>query len=110
MTNLRAVAHLGFGGDGWTEALPQHQPDFACPRSLPRIQSCAVQKAICALIWTALTFSRPFGTDRDMPQRLICFSGCYPKSIDTQACDFWLGFASTNQSRRARPELVEGDG
>ena len=31
-------AHFGIGGDGWTEALPQHQPDFACPRSLPRIR------------------------------------------------------------------------
>jgi hypothetical protein len=46
---------------------------------------CAVQKAVALLIWTAQVESSP-------------------------GRESWVGFDTADQSRRACPELVEGDG
>ena len=57
--NLRVAAHLGSGGGGWTEST-QQQP-LGCPRSSTHAASRAVRKAVRPLIWTAATFSGPYG-------------------------------------------------
>jgi hypothetical protein len=63
MTNSRAAAHLGSGGGGRTEPAQQQPTRFRLPAfSLTHSASCAVQKALRPLIWTALIRSRPCGT------------------------------------------------
>jgi hypothetical protein len=57
MTTLRAVAHLGMGGGGWTESAKQ-QPTLFRLRvcSLQRThQVVQYQKATIPLIWAALS-------------------------------------------------------
>ena len=63
MTNLRVAVHLGGGGGGGTESSNSKQPGFGLPAFFStHSASCGVQKAIRPLIWTALTLSRPCGT------------------------------------------------
>ncbi len=60
MTNLRAAVHLGSGGGGGTESNNSNQPGFGLPAfSSTHSASCAVQKAIRPLTWTALAESSP---------------------------------------------------
>jgi hypothetical protein len=55
MTNWRAATHLGMGGGGWTEPAQQQPNRFRLPAfSSTHSLSCAVQKAVRRLIWTAL--------------------------------------------------------
>jgi hypothetical protein len=81
MTKWRVALHLGSGGEGWTEH-SSNQPAFGLPAfSSTHSASCAIQKAVRPLIWTALTLSRPCET---APRRMLAQNACPGDSYASQ--------------------------